>query len=123
MQFGTIPPTLSHIRAGKLRALAVTGATRNPALPDVPTIAESGLAGYECSLWQAIVAPAATPPAIIARLNREVTAILSDGEVRAAFAKHGVEPEPGTPEALGTRIGDDVKKWREVITSAGIKEQ
>jgi tripartite-type tricarboxylate transporter receptor subunit TctC len=59
MQFGTIPPTLTHIRAGKLRALAVTGATRNPTLPGVPTLAESGLEGYECSLWQAIVAPAA----------------------------------------------------------------
>jgi tripartite-type tricarboxylate transporter receptor subunit TctC len=122
MQFGTIPPTLPHIRAGQLRALAVTGATRNATLPDVPTIAESGLAGYECSLWQAIVAPAATSPTIVARLNREVTAILNDPEVRAAFAKHGVEPEPGSPEALGTRIRDDVKKWREVITSAGISE-
>src|SRR5262245_62391778 len=67
MQFGTIPPTLPQIREGKLRALAVTGASRNAALPDVPTIAESGLAGYECSLWQAIVAPAATPAAVVAR--------------------------------------------------------
>ena len=121
MQFGTIPPTLTHIRAGKLRALAVTGAERNAALPDVPTIAESGLPGYECSLWQAIVAPAATPGAIVTRLNREVTAILNDPEMRAAFAKHGVEPEPGSPEALGTRIRDDVQKWRDVITSAGIR--
>jgi tripartite-type tricarboxylate transporter receptor subunit TctC len=121
MQFGTIPPTLTHIRAGKLRALAVTGAERNPALPDVPTIAESGLHGYECSLWQAIVAPAATPGAIVARLNREVTAVLNDPEVRAAFAKHGVEPEPGSPEALGARIRDDVQKWRDVITSTGIR--
>jgi tripartite-type tricarboxylate transporter receptor subunit TctC len=122
MQFGTIPPSLPHIRAGKLRALAVTGAVRNHTLPDVPTIAESGLSGYECSLWQAIVAPAATPPAIVARLNRETTAVLGDPDVRAAFAKHGVEPEPGSPEALGARIRDDVKKWREVITSAGIRE-
>ena len=122
MQFGTIPPSLSHIRAGKLRALAVTGAVRNHTLPDVPTIAESGLSGYECSLWQAIVAPAATPPAIVARLNRETIGVLNDPEVRAAFAKHGVEPEPGSPEALGVRIRDDVKKWREVITSAGIRE-
>jgi tripartite-type tricarboxylate transporter receptor subunit TctC len=121
MQFGTIPPTLAHIRAGKLRALAVTGAVRNPTLPDVPTIAESGLPGYECSLWQAIVAPAATPPAIVARLNREVTAVLNDPELRSAFAKHGVEAEPGSPEALGLRIRDDVKKWRDVITSAGIR--
>jgi tripartite-type tricarboxylate transporter receptor subunit TctC len=123
MQFGTIPPSLSHIRAGKLHALAVTGATRNPTLPDVPTIAESGLPGYESALWQAMVAPAGTSPAVIARLNREVTVVLNDPEVRAAFAKQGVEPEPGTPEALGKHMRDDVRKWREVITSAGIKEQ
>jgi tripartite-type tricarboxylate transporter receptor subunit TctC len=122
MQFGTIPPTLTHIRAGKLRALAVTGATRNATLPDVPTIAESGLPGYECSLWQAIVAPTGTPAAIIARLNREANAVLNDPDVRAAFTKQGIEPEPGTAEALGARIRDDVKKWREVIVSAGIKE-
>lgn len=121
MQFGTIPPTLTHIRAGKLRALAVTGAERNAALPDVPTIAESGLPGYECSLWQALVAPAATPGTIVARLNREVTAVLNDPEMRAAFAKHGVEPEPGSPEALGARIRADMQKWRDVITSAGIR--
>src|SRR5262249_9113246 len=78
MQFGTIPPTLTHIRAGKLRALAVTGAARNAALPDVPTIAESGLSGYECTLWQAMVAPARTPAAIVARLNRHATAALQD---------------------------------------------
>ena len=120
MQFGTIPPTLSHIRTGKLRALAVTGAVRNPTLPDVPTIAESGLPGYECTLWQAIVAPAATAPAIVARLNRELSAVLNDPEVRAALAKQGVEPEPGSAAALGARIRDDVKKWRDVITSAGI---
>jgi tripartite-type tricarboxylate transporter receptor subunit TctC len=123
MQFGTIPPTLTHIRAGKLRALAVTGAQRNAALPDVPTIAESGLPGYECTLWQAIVAPAATPAAIIARLNREVTAVLNEAEVRSAFAKHGVEAEPGSPDMLGTRIRDDMQKWRDVITGAGIRAQ
>lgn len=122
MQFGTIPPTLTHIRAGKLRALAVTGAGRNATLPDVPTIAESGLPGYECSLWQAIVVPAGTPAAVIGRLNRETNAILNEPDVRAAFAKQGVEPEPGTADALGARIRDDVRKWREVITSAGIRE-
>jgi tripartite-type tricarboxylate transporter receptor subunit TctC len=118
MQFGTI----AHIRAGKLRALAVTGAVRNPTLPDVPTIAESGLPGYECSLWQAIVAPAATSPAIIARLNREIDAVLADPDVRAAFAKHGVEPQASSAAALGARIRADVAKWRDVIISAGIRE-
>jgi tripartite-type tricarboxylate transporter receptor subunit TctC len=121
MQFGTIPPTLVHVRAGKLRALAVTGATRNPTLPDVPTIAESGLPGYESSLWQAIVAPAGTPAAVVARLNRETVAVLNDPEILAAFAKHGVEAVPGSPDALAARIRDDVKKWRDVVTSAGIK--
>ena len=121
MQFGTIPPALAHIRAGKLRALAVTSAARNPTLPDVPTIAEAGLAGYECSLWQAIVAPAATAPAIVARLNQEVNAVLRDPDVITAFAEHGVEPEPGSAQALARRIRDDIKKWREVIRGAGIR--
>ena len=84
--------------------LAVTGAERNAALPDVPTIAESGLPGYECSLWQAIVAPAATPGTIVARLNREVTAVLEDPEVRAAFAKQGVEPDPGFVQTVLQRV-------------------
>lgn len=122
MQFGTIPPSLANIREGKIRALAVTGETRNATLPDVPTIAESGLTGYESTLWQGFVAPAATPPAIIARLNRETTAALNDPDVKAALTKQGVEPEPGPPEALGKRIHDDLAKWRDVITSAGIHE-
>ena len=122
MQFGTIPPALTHIRAGKLRALAVTGAVRNHTLPDVPTIAESGLSGYECSLWQAIVAPAATSPAIIARLNREIGAVLTDPDLRAAFAKHGVEPQASSAAALGARIRADMQKWHDVTTSAGIRE-
>jgi tripartite-type tricarboxylate transporter receptor subunit TctC len=123
MQFGTIPPVLTHVRAGKLRALAVTGAVRNATLPEVPTIAESGLPGYESTLWQAIVAPAATPPAIVARLNREVTAALNDPELRDALAKQGVEVETGSPAALAARIRDDVKKWRDVIVGAGIRAQ
>ncbi|MFL6796533.1 MAG: tripartite tricarboxylate transporter substrate binding protein [Xanthobacteraceae bacterium] len=120
MQWGTIPPTLTHIQAGKLRPLGVTGATRNSALPQVPTIAESGLPGYECTLWQAIVAPPATPAALIARLNRELRQIVEAPEMRVAFAKYGVEPESGSPAALGQRIREDVQRWREVITTAGI---
>ena len=120
MQFGTIPPALAHIVAGKLRALAVTGAARNAALPDVPTMAESGLAGYEATLWQAIVMPAAAPPAAVARLNREAAVVLNDPDVKATLAKQGVEVEFGQPEALATRIRNDVKKWRDVIIGAGI---
>jgi tripartite-type tricarboxylate transporter receptor subunit TctC len=121
MQFGTIPPALTHIRAGKLRALAVTSAARNPALPEVPTLAESGLQGYECSLWQAMVAPAAVSPAIISRLNRELGAVLDDPELRAAFAKNGIEAQASSPAELGARMSADAKKWRDVIASAGIR--
>lgn len=121
-QFGTIPPSLANIREGKLRALAVTGTSRNAALPEVPTIAEAGLPGYESTLWQGFVMPAATPPAIIARLNREVTAALNDPGVRAALTKQGVEPEPGPPELFAQRIRTDLAKWRDVIVSAGIHE-
>jgi tripartite-type tricarboxylate transporter receptor subunit TctC len=122
MQFGTIPPSVGNIRAGRLRAIGVTGATRNEALSDVPTIAEGGLTGYEASLWQGYVVPAGTPPAIIAKLNREVTAALADASVRAALTEQGVEPEPGPPEALAARMRADVAKWHDVIVGAGIHE-
>jgi tripartite-type tricarboxylate transporter receptor subunit TctC len=121
MQFGTIPPALTHIRAGKLRALAVTSAARNPALPEVPTLAESGLQGYECSLWQAIVAPAAASHPLITQLNREISAVLDDPELRAAFVKNGIEAQASSPAELAARINADAKKWRDVITSAGIR--
>jgi tripartite-type tricarboxylate transporter receptor subunit TctC len=123
MQFATIPPTLPLIREGKLRAIAVTGTQRSPALPDVPTIAESGLPGYESVLWQAIYAPAGTPGPIVARLNTEVNAILHDGAAVDALAKLGVEAAPSTPQQLADRIAADGKKWHEVIVAAGIKPE
>jgi tripartite-type tricarboxylate transporter receptor subunit TctC len=122
MQFGTIPPSIGNIREGRLRAIGVTGAVRNGALPDVPTIAESGLPGYESSLWQGYVMPAGTPAGIIAKANREVTAVLNDAGVRTALTEQGVEPEPGRPQALGDRMRADVAKWHDVIVSAGIHE-
>jgi tripartite-type tricarboxylate transporter receptor subunit TctC len=122
MQFGTIPPSVGNIRDGRLRAIGVTGAKRNSALPDVPTIAESGLAGYESALWQGYVVPAATPSAIIAKLNHEVTAALADPAVQSALTEQGVEPEPGPPEALAARMRADVAKWHDVIVAAGIHE-
>jgi tripartite-type tricarboxylate transporter receptor subunit TctC len=123
MAFATIPPTLPLIRDGKVRAIAVTGPQRNPTLADVPTVAESGLPGYESVLWQAIYAPAATPAAIVARLNTEVNAILRDGATIDALGKLGVEAQPGTPQQLADRIAADIKKWHDVIVSAGIQAQ
>jgi tripartite-type tricarboxylate transporter receptor subunit TctC len=123
IQFGTIPPTLQQIRAGKVRALAVTGERRDAALPDVPTVAEAGIPGYEASLWQALVVPAATPAAIVERLNRETRAILDDPQTIAAFAVQGVDPESSTPQELAQHIRADIAKWRGVIVSAGITAQ
>jgi tripartite-type tricarboxylate transporter receptor subunit TctC len=123
IQFGTIPPTLSLVRDGKVRALAVTGETRNSAIPDVPTIAESGVPGYEASLWQAIVAPAGTPADIVMRLNRETLAVLALPEVEATLVSQGIEVTPSTPEALAARIRADILKWRDLIQSAGVERE
>jgi tripartite-type tricarboxylate transporter receptor subunit TctC len=123
MQFATIPPTLANINANHVRALATTGAQRVSVLPNVPTVAESGLSGYEASLWVAIVAPAGTPPAIVTRLNREINAALDAPHVKESMAKQGLETEPGSPEALAGRIRADIDKWRAVIRQAGIKAE
>jgi tripartite-type tricarboxylate transporter receptor subunit TctC len=123
MQFATIPPTLTNINASQVRALATTGTQRVSVLPNVPTIAESGIPGYEASLWLAIVAPAGTPPAIVTRLNREINAVLGLAQIKASMAQQGLELEPGPPEALANRIGTDIDKWRKVISQAGIKAE
>ncbi len=123
MAYVTIPPTLPLIQQRQVRAIAVTGAQRSPTLPNVPTIAEAGLAGYEAVLWQAINAPAGTPAPILARLNTETNALLREPSTAEALARVGVEAEPSTPAQLADRIKTDIKKWRDVIVSAGIKEQ
>jgi tripartite-type tricarboxylate transporter receptor subunit TctC len=120
--FGTIAPSLAHVRNGRMRALATTGGKRNGMLPDVPTMAASGLAGYESALWTAFVLPAGAPAAIIERLNRETNAVVNAPETREALDKQGVEIETGTPEALAARMRADVIKWREVIINAGLKQ-
>jgi tripartite-type tricarboxylate transporter receptor subunit TctC len=123
MVFGTIAPSLSYIRSGKLRALATTGETRTAMLPELPTLAESGLPGYEAGLWTAIVLPAGVPAEIVRRLNQEVNAAVNSDEMRAALDKQGVETDTGTPEALGARIKADVVKWRDVAMKAGVRAQ
>jgi tripartite-type tricarboxylate transporter receptor subunit TctC len=120
MQFGTLGPTLPYIRSGKVRALAVTGARRSPSLPEVPTLDEAGLAGYEASLWMALVAPAATPAAIVSRLNGEMTALLAAPDTVAALDAQGMETEPSTPDDLRRRIRGEIDKWRKVVAVAGI---
>jgi putative tricarboxylic transport membrane protein len=123
MQFATIPPTLPTIRAGQLRALASTGKARTAVLPEVPTVAEAGFPGYDASLWVALMMPAGTSPAIVARLNREVNGILASAETREALVAQGLDADAGPPQALTERIRSDIAKWRGVAAKAGIKAE
>lgn len=116
-----LPSALQHIRAGKLTAFAVTSPNRLPQLPDVPTVAESGLAGYDSTGWFGVVAPAGTPTAVVQRLNAEITAALNDEAIRASMRNLGVEPAPTKPEEFDTYIRSETAKWNKVIRQAGIK--
>lgn len=115
------PSAMPHIRVGKLRALAVSTTKRSPNLPDVPTVAESGLPGYEYTNWYGFVVPAKTPRAIIERLNREITLALNDPEVRNKLVTAGMDPAPGTPEELDAFLPRDQEKWARVVRAANIK--
>ena len=123
MQFATIAPSLANIRAGQLRALAVTGKRQIEALPSVPTMVEAGVPGYEAVLWFALMAPAGLPAGIARRLNREVVAILDTAEMKETLAQQGFIGEPGPPEALTAQIRAEIAKWKEIIPKAGIKPE
>jgi tripartite-type tricarboxylate transporter receptor subunit TctC len=101
--------------------LAVTSAKRTDSLPNVPTVAETLLPGFDSSLWLGFAAPVGTPQPIIHRFNREIGEILSDPSMRAAFAQHGVDAEFGPPEQLGARIRGDIAKYQAVVAKAGIQ--
>ena len=100
---------------------SVTCPARLPMLPDVPTVAEAGLPGYDSTGWFGVVAPADTPAPIVARLNAEIVDALKDEQVKAAMRNLGVEPAPGTPKEFDTYIRAETKKWAQVIKTAGIK--
>jgi len=121
MQFATVGPTLASIREGKLRALAVSGAKRVSSLPEVPTMMEAGVKGYDVTLWIAYVTPAGVPDAIIAKLNRAMGEILKEPDIVESLQKQGFEPEPGTPEAVTARIKNETAKWRDLVAKTGIK--
>lgn len=116
-----LPAALAHIRAGKLVAYAVTSPQRLPQLPDVPTIAEAGLPGYDSTGWFGVVAPAATPDAVIERLSAEIQAALTAPAVTAAMRAQGVEPAPGTPASFAAYLRSETSKWAAVIRKGGIK--
>jgi tripartite-type tricarboxylate transporter receptor subunit TctC len=115
-----MPSALPFIKAGRLRALGVSGAKRSPALPDLPTIAEAGLRGYESLSWSGIAAPAGTPKEVIVRLNREISAGLSQPEMRQKLADAGAEAVGGAPEVFAEHIRAERDKWSRLIKERGI---
>lgn len=117
----TMPAGLPLARAGKLRALAVTGAQRSPAAPELPTVAEAGVPGYQASNWYGIAAPAKTPRAIIARLNQEFHSIMVAPDVREKLLGVGMEPATSTPEQFADFMKSEIGKWARVVKIAGIR--
>jgi tripartite-type tricarboxylate transporter receptor subunit TctC len=119
VMFDSIASALPHIRAGKLRAIAVAGKTRSALLPNVPTIDESGLKGYNAHSWLGIFVPAATPKPIIERLQKELAAALKAPAVREKFIANGFEPQTSTPEEFGRLVRDEIEKWRPIVKMSG----
>jgi tripartite-type tricarboxylate transporter receptor subunit TctC len=116
-----IPPAFGNIKAGTLRALAVTSARRSKLLPDVPTVAESGLPGFEADLYYGLLAPAGTPRPIVERLNKELRAALSQDDVRARIANDAAEPLSSTPEEHAALLDRDETKWSTLIKKLNLK--
>ena len=121
IMFDNLPSALPQIKAGKLRAIAVTSLKRAPVLPDIPTISESGLPGFEASSWFGVLAPAGTPAAIVARINAEVNKWLQSADAREKLLGQGAEAAGGSPEQFASHIRAESEKWAKVVKASGAK--
>ena len=121
--FADVGLVAPHVKAGKLKAIAVTSKQRSTTLPDVPTMIEAGVPGYQAGTWYGILAPAGTPAAIITRLNAELLKILATPEIKNQFAGQGIEPGGDRPEEFAALIRDDYAKWAKVIKEANVKPE
>ena len=121
MMFDSLPTTVQQIKSGKMKGLAITSIKRSPLLPDVPTVAEAGVPGYEADLWLGLVAPAGTPAAIINRLHDETVKILQRPDVRANFIQQGTEPIGSTPAQFAAMLKTDVERWGKVVRFSGAR--
>jgi tripartite-type tricarboxylate transporter receptor subunit TctC len=121
MTFGSLPSVAAHIRSDKVRALAVTGAKRSPAFPNVPTLGEGGLAGFELSPWFGLLAPVGTPEAVVKKINADVAEILRDKDLLEKFAANGADPYATTPEQFSRILAQDIQKWAQVVKASGAK--
>jgi tripartite-type tricarboxylate transporter receptor subunit TctC len=121
MMFDAVTVMNEHVKAGKVRALATSGKVRSNVMPSVPTLAEAGVPGYETVIWLGLIAPKNTPPAIVKRLNAEVTKIVARFDVQAEWAKQGAVAMTMTPEAFERYLADDIVKWQRVVKVSGAK--
>ena len=121
MMFDAITTMAPNVRAGKLKGFGTSGRARSSVLPDVPTVAEAGVPGYESTIWLGLVAPAGTPKAVVDRLNAQIRSITGSAEVKAAWAKQGATPLSMTPGEFEQYLHEDIAKWAKVIAQAGIK--
>ena len=119
--FGDLLVVLPQVRAGKINALAVTSKTRNPLLPDVPTMAEAGLPGFEVLSWQGLFAPAGTPPAVVERLSKEVRAVMESKDVKDFFAAQGFLVGGSTPAEFTGFVGSEIKRWGEIVKAGNVR--
>ena len=121
MTFGTSLSVVPQMRSGRVKALATTGAKRAAGFPEIPTIAESGVPGYEANLWYGFVGPARIPPDIVRRLGTDIGTVLKTPEVRDRLLSQGLEAQPSSPEEFGRLIASDVERWAKVVEKAGVK--
>ncbi len=121
--FGPLLPAIPHVKAGRLKALGVSGLKRSSGAPDIPTIAEQGLPGFEVNSWYGVFVPAKTPKTIVARLNKELVRVMALSDVKERLSRDGVEPGSSTPEQLNAVVQAEKKLWSKVIRDAGIKIQ
>jgi tripartite-type tricarboxylate transporter receptor subunit TctC len=122
VMFASMSSSIGYLRAGKLRALAVTTLTRSPVLPDIPTVAEF-VSGYEASFWTGIGAPKGTPAEIVDKLNRQINAALTDSNVKSRLSEWGASALSGSPADFGKLITEETEKWGKVVKFAGIKAE
>lgn len=121
MFFGGIVSAQAQVTSGRVRALAVTGARRSPSVPDLPTIAEAGLPGYDVDSWYGVLVPRGTPRAVVTALNREITRLLALPDVQAQLVRQGAAPAGGSPEQFEAYVKAQVARWGPVITAAGLR--